>query len=140
MKILAIFDSPDAEAATNSLRKQLHSVDVVPNLKSALTALRNSKYDVVLCQPHVGNRKISVLDHLRSIKSGTEHSDTPFICCDVSGGLTDEGLQEIAAEIHMLGGQGIIKAHDFNSRSLVHHIARHLSRAVASTCVTSKLY
>lgn len=140
MKILAIFDSPDAEAATNGLRKLQHSIEVVPNLKSALASLRSTKFDVVLCQPHLGAKRISVLDHLRSIKSATEHSDTPFICCDVSGELADQSLQEIAAEIHMLGGQGIIKAHDFNSRSLVHHIARHLSRAVASTCVTSKLY
>ncbi len=137
MRILAIFDT-DVSSSLAPLRKLHHPIDLVPDLSGAKAMLGQRTYDVILCQPYVGENGTAACDMLKAIKQNGLQSDVPFICCQTDPEqLVGAVGTEMAAAIRTLGGQGLITHDLFNSRNLIHSISKCLTAAVGSSCVTS---
>ena len=81
MRILSLLDAMDKDAPLKTLRRREHTIVLADGLPDLLAHLKESRFDVVLCQDEYQDPQLAVLDVVKKIRSSDAQYDLPVVCC-----------------------------------------------------------
>ena len=104
-------------------------------------SLKESRFDVVLCQDEYQDPQLAVLDVVKKIRSSDAQYDLPVVCCRLNQEpLTDHQQKHLENSLRKAGAQGMMAYKEVHSRRVDSILKNTMSKAVGTECVVTKMY
>ena len=140
MRILSLLDAMDKDAPLKTLKRREHTVVVADGLSDLLAHLKDSRFDVVLCQDEYKDPELAVIDVVEKIRSSEAQCDLPVVCCRLNEApLSQHQQQHLETSLRQAGAQGMMAYKEIHSRRVDSILKNTMSKAVGTECVVTKM-
>jgi hypothetical protein len=141
MRILSLLDAMDKDAPLKTLKRREHTVVLANGLPDLLAHLKDSRFDVVLCQDEYRDPQLAVIDIVEKIRSSEAQYDLPVVCCRLKQEpLPDHQQKQLENCLLKAGAQGMMAYKEVHSRRVDSILKNTMSKAVGTECVVTKMY